>query len=326
VFAALDLGTNNCRLLIVDPFKRDYRVVETYTRSVRLGEGLGEDGFLSELAMQRAIEALKECATKLSLHKIKKQKLVATEACRVASNANEFIKRVKKETGLSLRIITQHEEAKLAAYSCISLLERGYDRTLIFDIGGGSTEMVWLNLKSGLYRKGGFWEPIIVNWLSIPKGVVTLSSRFSINEIDMDVYEKIKQETYEDLYKFYTKVKLTDKRSWKNFYLLGTSGTVTTLAALSLGLKKYNRFVVDGLWLHTNEMFELIEKVKNDPATRMQAHSYVGMERADLLIPGCAILEGILSFFPQIRLRVADRGTREGLIYSMMMEKEKKYK
>jgi exopolyphosphatase/guanosine-5'-triphosphate,3'-diphosphate pyrophosphatase len=320
VFAALDLGTNNCRLLIAEPTGQTYKVIDTYSRSVRLGMGVWlNNNIINQEAMDRTFDALGECAAKIAQYPITKKRFVATEACRYATNSHVLIDRVKNELGLNLRVISQQEEARLATLATISLLDKGYDRVMLFDIGGGSTELVWLNLKSGIHKKGGFWLPEIVAWKSLPKGVVSLADEFSQNP-SADLYDKIVAQTHQEIKEFYQTIKDNDKKDWKSFYLLGTSGTVTTLAALSLGIKKYNRFAIDGLWLHDATIMEIIKKIKNNDGFETADSGYIGLERADLMLPGCAILQAILEFFPSIRLRAADRGIREGIIHDLVME------
>lgn len=320
MFAALDLGTNNCRLLIAEPHQGGYRVLETFSRSVRLGEGVWETGLIGKAAQERTLDALMQCASRLKQYNIKKKRLVATETCRFAQNSAEFLTLVEKKTGLKLKVISRQEEARLATMACTVLLDKSYDRALLFDIGGGSTEMVWLNLRSGIYKKGGFWLPEIIDWCSLSKGVVSLAEQFAHSGNYLDYYKEVVKLTTEEIRTFYSSIRDVDKRPWKSFHLLGTSGTVTTLAALSLGLKKYNRFAVDGIWMYDDMLLELIRKVVSKNHFLDTAQSYVGMERADLLIPGCAILQSVIEFFPKIRLRVADRGIREGIIQEIIME------
>ncbi len=321
MYAALDLGTNNCRLLTVEPYGKTYRVVDTYSRSVRLGEGLWVTGKISEEVQSRTLLMLKECAARLKAHPVEKFRAVATEACRAAQNGAEFIERIKAETGLKLKIISQQEEIRLATAACVPLLDKGYDRAAVFDIGGGSTEIAWVNLRSGVYRKGGFWDPEIISWHSAPYGVVKLSDQFKLagDEVKrQQLYDEVVDGAYEAVREFYQKVKAEDQKPWKSFHLLGASGTVTTLAALTLGLKRYNRFAVDGSWLSGETAELLIENIRKSGNYRVLAEGFTGLERSDLLLPGCAVLQAVLKFFPKIRLRVADRGVREGIIADLV--------
>lgn len=320
MFAALDLGTNNCRLLIAEPLSKEYKVVDTFSRSVRLGKGVWHNyNLISDDALERTFQALEECSQKINQYPITHKRFVATEACRYAKNSHVLIKRAKKELNLNLKIISQQEEARLAMLATISLLDKGYDRVLLFDIGGGSTELVWLNLKSGIYKKGGFWLPEIIAWRSLPKGVVSLADEFACTK-SPNLYQDIVDKTRLEIKEFYSVIKEIDKRDWKSFYLIGTSGTVTTLAALSLGIRKYSRYAVDGLWLHDTTILEIIRDIHNKNTFIHDEKGFVGLERVDLMIPGCAILQSIIEFFPSIRLRVADRGIREGIIHEMVME------
>lgn len=322
MFATLDLGTNNCRMLIARPNGQAMQVVETFSRSVRLGEGIWQTGVISQEAQKRTMIAIEKCADRMKDYPIVRKRFVATEACRVAQNAPDFLRQIERQYGLRFKIISRQEEARLATMACIPLLDKGYDRALIFDIGGGSTEMAWLNLRSGIYKKGGFWMPEIIAWCSLSKGVVSLAEQFSalLPAARKGFYHQVIEETTAEIKDFYQIIKQKDYKSWKSFHLLGTSGTVTTLAALSLGLKKYNRTAVDGMWLYDDIVNNLIKKVMENPETLDTAQNYVGMERADLLLPGCAILQSLMNFFPHIRLRVADRGVREGIMHELMVQ------
>lgn len=320
MFAALDLGTNNCRLLIAEPEGKSYKVVEAMSRSVRLGEGVWQTGKISDDAQSRTIDVLIEFANKLDQYTISKKRFVATETCRIAENSQSFLNLAKRQSSITLKTISRREEARLATMACLSLLEQGYDRALVFDIGGGSTEMVWLNLKSGIHKKGGFWLPEIICWKSLSKGVVSLAEEFERHRQDPHFYQKIVDETAAEIKEFYSEIRQKDTKNWKSFHLLGTSGTVTTLAALSLGLKKYNRFAVDGIWMYDDLLLQLIERVRSQSTELSIAQNYVGTERADLLIPGCAILQAITEFFPQIKMRVADRGVREGIVQELIID------
>ena len=320
MFAALDLGTNNCRLLIAEPTGQTYKVVDTFSRSVRLGTGVWlNNNMINQTAINRTFEALKECAEKISGYPITHKRFVATETCRYATNSHLLIDKAKSDLGLNIKIISSQEESRLATLATISLLDKGYDRVMLFDIGGGSTELVWLNLKSGIHKKGGFWLPEIITWKSLAKGVVSLADEFLQNPT-LDLYDKIVRETHQEIKDFYTTIKEIDTKNWKSFYLLGTSGTITTLAALSLGIKRYNRFAIDGLWLHDATILEIIKRIKNKDVFESNDSGFIGLERADLMLPGCAILEAILQFFPSIRLRAADRGIREGIIHDLIIE------
>jgi len=320
VFAALDLGTNNCRLLIAEAKDKAYTVVDTFSRPVRLGTGIwyNERNTFTDEAIERTFDALKECRDKINQYPIQHKRLIATEACRYAANSHLLIDRVKADLGLNLKIISQQEEARLATLAVLSLLDKGYDRVMLFDIGGGSTELVWLNLKSGIFKKGGFWLPEVVAWRSLPKGVVSLADEFA-NNPSQDLYDKVVKETYQEIKEFYNVIKQVDTKTWKSFYLLGTSGTITTLAALSLGIKKYNRFAVDGLWLHDATINNIIKRIREQRDLDQHESNFIELERSDLMLPGCAILQAILNFFPSIRLRAADRGIREGIVQDLMI-------
>lgn len=315
LYAALDLGTNNCRLLIATPQERGkFRVVDGYSKIVRLGEGLAHSGKLSEDAMNRAVEALKICSEKLMSHTVLGHRLIATEACRQAANGTHFLERVKAETGMDLEIIDRETEAYLAAEGCGALMDKKADAAVLFDIGGGSSELILVNCQG---RKRRIAEQIVA-WTSLPIGVVTLAERHGGAEVNKEVFQNMVDEVRDHLSKFAGRDALS--RIWKNgkVHLLGTSGTVTTLAGIHLGLPRYERRLVDGLWLAGSQVDTVIKDLLAMDYRQRAASPCIGTERADLVMAGCAILEGIRQLWPSDRLRVADRGLREGMLTQLM--------
>lgn len=314
LYAALDLGTNNCRLLIARRAPEGFKVVDAYSRIVRLGEGLMSAGELSEAAMSRAIEALRICADKMKRRGVIRSRTIATAACRTAVNGAEFIARVKRETGLSLEIISTEDEARLAVAGCSPLLDRECASALVFDIGGGSTELIWVRLEK---EQGGRARPVIGDWVSLPCGVVTLAERHGGVEVPGEVYDRMVAEVAERLIPFLDR--LRDERDTRRpFHLLGTSGTVTTIAGVHLGLERYDRARVDGIWIEPADVRRVTRDLLDMDYARRAAHPCVGQERADLVLAGCAIFEAIADAWPADRLRVADRGLREGILMSLM--------
>lgn len=315
-YAAIDLGTNNCRLLIARPSGDHFMVIDAFSRVVRLGEGLAQSGRLSDAAMDRALGALHICADKLRKRGVHLARSVATEACRRATNGEAFIERVHRETGIRLNIITAEEEARLAVLGCHILLEPGCGPAMIFDIGGGSTEMVLVDTSEAV--------PRILDWQSVPWGVVSLTE--SIGPIDLTAearaaaYREMRRRINEGFAHFSERVAPARKTATADggLRLLGTSGTVTTLASLHLGLPQYDRSAVDGLIVPTASMREISQRLAHiSPAERV-AVPCIGRERADLVVAGCAILESIFDIWPAERLGIADRGIREGILRSLM--------
>lgn len=315
-YAALDLGTNNCRLLIAVPQdKGGFRVIDGFSKIVRLGEGLSQTGMLSQEAMDRSVEALKVCAAKLGNRVIKRQRLIATEACRQASNGDAFLKRVKAESGLDLEIVSRETEARLATEGCGSLMDRKSDGAVLFDIGGGSSELILVNNIGA--RKKKISERIVA-WTSLPMGVVTLAERFGGQNVSRKVFENMVQDVLKHIDAFEGKDALKAAFSHGRVHLLGTSGTVTTLAGIHLDLPRYDRKRVDGIWLHDNDVENVINKLLAMSYEERARNPCIGNERADLVLAGCAILNAIRLTWPTKRLRVADRGLREGLLAEMM--------
>nr|WP_230722408.1 Ppx/GppA phosphatase family protein [Martelella mediterranea] len=316
LYAALDLGTNNCRLLIAQPTRHhQFRVVDGFSRIVRLGEGLAATGSLSPAAMDRAIEALAMCAAKLRGRSVRRMRLIATEACRSADNGEIFLKRVREETGLELEIVNRETEARLAVSSCASLIGRETRSAVLFDIGGGSSEIAVIKLdENRSYRLANH----ISHWTSLPVGVVTLSERYGGHDVTPEIFEDMVAEVTRMLGDFNCPG-IGGGKDDEGFHLIGTSGTVTTLAGVHLDLPRYDRRKVDGIWLSDDEVTAMQSKLLSWDFAGRAANPCIGPDRADLVLAGCAILEAIRRRWPSSRMRVADRGLREGLLTDMMM-------
>ena len=316
-YAALDLGTNNCRLLIAVPQQPGrFRVVDAFSRIVRLGEGLASSGRLSEAAMDRALEALKTCAHKLQARPIKGARLIATEACRRAENGAEFLRRVESEAGLNLEIVDRETEARLAVAGCASLVDRKAKGVVLFDIGGGSSELALLDMSK---RKKFDFGPAMVSWTSLPHGVVTLSEKHGGGKlVTRSVFEDMVADVSELLEAYDGRDALAAAAEGGEVHLLGTSGTVTTLAGIHLKLPRYDRRRVDGTWMASKDVDAMIDALVDMSFEERVANPCIGQDRADLVLAGCAILVAIQRLWPCPRLRVADRGLREGLLTEMM--------
>jgi len=310
-YGALDLGTNNCRLLIARPSDEGFTVVDAFSRIVRLGEGLGASGVLSDASMDRAIAALAICADKLRRRNVTLARSVATEACRRASNGGDFADRVRRETGVVLEIIPPKEEARLAVLGCHKLLEPGGGPALIFDIGGGSTELV-------LVDHGANDVPRIIAWWSAPWGVVSLTETEGREALEgpdrVAAYKRMRERVRRSFHRF---VDMLPKEA-QNIRLLGTSGTVTTLASVHLALPSYDRRAVDGLHVPVGDMRRISTMIAEMDLAGRSGLPCIGAERADMVVAGCAILEAILDIWPAERLGIADRGIREGILRSLM--------
>ncbi|MGI8526082.1 MAG: Ppx/GppA phosphatase family protein [Pseudolabrys sp.] len=313
-YAALDLGTNNCRLLVARPTADGFRVVDAFSRIIRLGEGIGASGRISEAASARAVMALSICRDKMKNKGVTRARLIATEACRAAENGGEFRERIAQEVGLDLEIIGRETEAMLAATGCTPLIDPQASGVVLFDIGGGSSELVRLD-RSPAVRQGPPL-PRVRGWISLPHGVVTLAERYGGRLISRETYEAMIAEIAAMLAPFVA----AHGAALAGVDLLGTSGTVTTIAGLHLDLKRYERSRVDGCWMTADEISIVNEKLLAMSYEERVASPCIGADRADLVLAGCAILDAIRRSFPCPRLRVADRGLREGMLVSMMRE------
>ncbi|MFO1049098.1 MAG: Ppx/GppA phosphatase family protein [Geminicoccaceae bacterium] len=308
--AALDLGTNNCRLLVAEPSEEGFRVVDSFSRIVRLGEGLAATGRLGEAAIQRTLAALKVCRRIMDRHRVVRVRCVATEACRRASNGQDFVRLARRVAGIDLEILGHEEEARLAMLGCLPLIDPEAERLLMLDIGGGSTEIMWIDRRD--LPPGG--EP--GHTLSMPLGVVTLSETFGGKE----------GETYQDMVAHAAEQLAAAGRLPGSLHghdrpglqMLGTSGTVTTLAAVHLGLRRYDRRKVDGMSLPFSVIHSVSRMLRELDEAGRAAHPCIGRDRADLVVAGCAILEAVHRCWPVERLRVADRGLREGILNALL--------
>jgi exopolyphosphatase/guanosine-5'-triphosphate,3'-diphosphate pyrophosphatase len=329
LYAALDLGTNSCRMLIARPSGSQFRVVDSFSKTVQLGVGLEASGRLSRASMGRTVQALRICQKKLERHGVSRMRLVATEACRRARNARDFIRQVKRETGLSLEIIPPEEEARLAVISCAPLVGRTTERLLVVDIGGGSTELVWIDLSAiapaerpraimRLHRGFRQEEPgvaRVVDWISVPLGVATLKDQY--NDVDDDGARfALMSWFFEEALGNFAPARAEAPRD--GFQVIGTSGTITTVAASFLGLKRYDRAKVDGLTMTSGQIDGVIRDYLSLGPVGRRNDPRIGRDRHALIMSGAAILQALMRIWPTDRLSVADRGLREGLLYAQM--------
>ncbi len=311
VYAALDLGTNNCRLLVARGAPQGFHVIDAFSRIVRLGEGLAASGVLSEPAMARTIDALKVCADKVNQRRVTRARYVATEACRRAANCAAFIERVRAETGIAIEIITSQEEVRLVVSGCAPLLDREVPRAVVIDIGGGSTELAWLDVAPSA-------PPQILAAMSVPQGVVTMTDRYGGREVSEATYEAMIGEMRDAIRPFDERHGIAAAIADGGVQMLGSSGTVTTLGGVHLKLPRYNRAQVDGLMLSFVDIVQLSRMLQRMSYRDRVDNPCIGTDRADLVISGCAILEAICQIWPVGRLRVADRGIREGVLSGLI--------
>jgi exopolyphosphatase/guanosine-5'-triphosphate,3'-diphosphate pyrophosphatase len=312
VLAALDLGSNNCRLLIATPGRDGVmRIVDSFSRIVRLGEGVAVTGLLGEAAMDRTVAALKVCAGRIDRFGVRHIRAVATEACRRAANTQVLLDRVAQEAGISLSVITPAEEARLAALGCAPLIGEDYEGALVFDIGGGSTETIWMK------REGG--KALIVHFASISLGVMSLAETNG-GRTDAERFTSMRAELRGRFEAVRREMDRKGEFDAARFHLLGTSGTVTTLAGVALRLPRYVRAKVDSSWHNCADILQVVEDLVAMPRETRALEGCIGNERADLIVPGCAIFAAIHDVWPCTRLRVADRGLREGILRELMAE------
>lgn len=319
-YAALDLGTNNCRLLVAHPTRRAFRVVDSFSRIVRLGEGVGRNGRLGEDAMTRAVEALAICRNKIASREVVRHRLIATEACRIADNGEEFLARVRERTGMELEIVNRETEARLAVSGCASLIDPEARGVIVFDIGGGSTELIWLDFGEKGWPGALRVQRHVAAWASLPFGVVTIAERFGGADVTRRDFEAMVAYVRDELAGFPGRAAMGAALATGRVHLLGTSGTVTTICGVHLGLRRYDRRQVDGTWMRQCDVVEVTDRLIAMSYEERVGNPCIGSDRADLVLAGCAIFEAIRREWPCDRVRVADRGLREGILLTMMAQ------
>lgn len=331
IYGAIDLGTNNCRMLLARRTRGGFRVVDAYSRIVRLGEGITASGELSDAAMDRAVEALGVCAERIKRRNVTKLRAIATEACRQAKNGQVFLERVKAETGLDMEIIGPEEEARLAVQGSLDLLDESLDAAVVVDIGGGSTELCWVDLAEwrsrGGFESGG--RPPLRGWSSMPLGVVTLSERFPEPKSGG---EQARAEWYAKMKAFARKHLKPPKGARRlrpvfeagRAHMVGTSGTVTSVAGVHLNLTRYMRDKVDGMWMSTQDAHAACQRLAVQDRAGRSREGCIGHDRADLVLAGCAIYEAVMEAWPTEQVRVGDRGLREGMLLNLMRPKRRR--
>ncbi|WP_017930490.1 Ppx/GppA phosphatase family protein [Robiginitomaculum antarcticum] len=329
-FGALDLGTNNCRLLIAKQTGETYRIIDSFSRVVRLGAGLSSSGKLSEKSMDAAVGAIEICASKMKAKNVARWRCIATQACRQARNGDEFLARVKSETGITLELISPRVEARLAVMGCLTLIDKTKDVAMVFDIGGGSSELSWVDIRRIRAGEGTdrVHRPPISAWASLPAGVVTLSEAIpGDNETPEGLtarYEAMKAHVRGLIAKAGCENRFTNTFAEGRGHLIGTSGTITSLAGIHLDLPYYQRDKVDGLWMDGSDVTALSRKMAAMTVNQRADIPCIGYDRASLLIAGCAIMDVLLEMWPAQRVRVADRGLREGMLMGLIASHNKR--
>jgi len=324
-YAALDLGTNNCRLLIAKPAGDGFQVIDSYSKVVRLGKGLSASGRLSDESIGLAVDAIGVCARKMKSKQVRRWRCVATQACRQASNGEEFLKTVKAETGVSLEIISPRVEARLAVMGCLNLIDMSKDVVLVVDIGGGSTELSWVDVRklrdpNGVIR---VHRPPISAWASLPVGVVTLSEEIPEHENRTLWYQDMKDRVRECIINAGCETRFVNTFKAGKGHLIGTSGTITSLAGIHLKLPFYQRDKVDGMWMSTQAAVDIARDMASRDFDNRAKEPSIGPDRAKLLVAGCAITDVLCEMWPSQRVRVADRGLREGMLMGLMQQSQK---
>lgn len=308
--AALDLGTNTCRLLIGKRTPQGVQVVDSFVRVIRLGDELATKGHISKEAIKRAVSALSICAKKIKSYSVARGRYVATATCRMASNREEFLRTILTKAGLDLEVISTAEEARLSIMGCADLMDSSTRYAIAFDIGGGSTEVMWLELFPNKL-------PEIIEWISLPLGVVTVADRLRQHSSPEECLLNIRKFVAKEVKSFCDKAYIYPQLVKNNIQLIGTRGTVTTLAALHKNLDRYDRLKVNGVLLTPDIIKRTVSNLYGMSVEKRLLHPCIGPLRSELVLGGVAIFEGIYDVFPINPVRVADRGVREGILLDL---------
>ena len=320
-FGAIDLGTNNCRLLVARSMPDGFKVVDSFSKVVRLGKGLASTGRLSDESMDMAVDAIGVCAAKMKRKSVTRWRCIATQACRAADNGDEFLARVKKETGLTFETISPRVEARLSVMGVLNIIDMNKDVALVIDIGGGSTELSWVDVRKMRDDKTPtrLHRPPISAWVSLPVGVVNLSEMYPEDHDDRaGWYAKMKAHVLDEIQKQNRDKQFTNTFKDGNGHMVGTSGTVTSLASVMMGLPHYQRDKIDGIWVDGPAIIETAKGLAHMPLSQRQLEPCIGEDRATMITAGCAILDVVYDLWPSQKIRVADRGLREGMLMGLM--------
>lgn len=321
VIAAIDLGTTSCRLLVARPEGTSFRVIDSFSRVVRLGEGIQANNRLQPGAIARTIDALKICRDKIAKNNVSKIRAVTTEACRRAENSEDLLNLARAQLNIDIEVITPLEEARLALSGCAAILDPQIPYAVAFDIGGGSTEIIWLKLMpSPKNRRSRIPIVQVIDCASLPFGVVTLSEIYGTRFTEFGIYQDLRQKVASEVSRFSIKNNIQTFIENGQVQMAGTSGTITTIGAIHLELPKYDRRFIDGLFLQLSDIHKVCGNLlKMTPLERSHS-ACIGPGRADLVLMGTAILEGICDVWALPYLRVADRGVREGILMDLLEE------
>jgi exopolyphosphatase/guanosine-5'-triphosphate,3'-diphosphate pyrophosphatase len=321
-------------------YERRLKVIDSFAKIISLGEGIKQTGVLSEEAIERTIVALRACKKKLDSHRIYKMRAVATEACRQASNTKSLIERVNSEIGVDLEVISPQEEARLVLKGCSGVISDEKNYGILMDIGGGSTEVVWLKINKGMTRP----TISVIDSISLPFGVVTISDTYTHSKNNQEIYTVLRKNILSTIDTFMKKNNIRTNFSKGDVQVITSSGTTTTLGSLTLGLSTYDRSSVDGKDFSSKKIVEVGEellsrylsstpttvklgKEKNFITNKFFDHvldksseefKIFAYNRMGLLAAGVVIINSILESIGDCLVRIADRGVREGILYDLM--------
>jgi exopolyphosphatase/guanosine-5'-triphosphate,3'-diphosphate pyrophosphatase len=297
MFAAIDIGSNTLRMLIGRSVDGQVVTHKIYRQVTRLSGDFCDKKGLAQASMQRALDALTLFSKSAQQEQVGAIKAVATEAVRRAPNRNDFINRVKQETGIDIEVIDGNREAVLTTSGVLSVVKPLPTKAIIMDIGGGSTELVCLNNGQVMFQH------------SYPLGVVRLC------EEAHDEFQR--QSIIENVFTEFRKQLETRNLFTHDYCLIGTAGTVTTLAAMHLELGNYNQSLINNHVLPLSWLEMTQEKLL--ALSPVQRENIIGMEqgRGDLIPHGISIILAFCRTMSQGNLKVSDSGLLEGLLMEM---------
>ncbi len=305
MFATIDIGTNSVLLLIGDSLPDGrIRIAADEARITRIGEGLTQSENLSAEAIERTLAALKEYRQLCEKHHVSASAVVATEALRRASNADQFLLRARDEMGFEIEVVTPEKEAWLTFHACAR--EFGTD-ILVCDVGGGSTELIWGRPQSGETKS----ETSSCQYISMPIGSVVLTEHFIKNDpVTADEFKEIC--TIIDQHLAQALQSLSHRHADK---LIATAGTATTIAAIEKHMTSFDHSKIHGIVLEMLDVQVIIDELKMKSVA--ERRKIVGLQkgREDVILSGAIILDRVMRRLGYDVTTVSDRGLRWGLFY-----------
>ena len=295
ITAAIVIGSYNCRIIIVNN-SPNIKILKTISVATNLIKNLSYSNEFTHKNIKKTVRCLTMFSRKMLEYNVTKYRCVATEACRQVINSDFFIGEVKKKTGLSVEIISVNEEAQLCFQSCKKYIERMNNEGILFDIGGGSTEISFFDVKNEKFETS-----------SIPLGVINLSEKINLHGKNKITFQ---------MKRYFQSLKSNLSNQIDPGFSIGSCSTVSTLSAIHLNLTTFDRKKIEGLLLDVDEIMKIINNLRNLKVNEMLKHPCI-RKKYPLLLNGMEILEKILENFPIKQILVSQSGLTGGMIENL---------